>query len=195
MCNLGGIVAALQNYNAEHGKLPPAVVRGAGGQALYSWRVLILPYLEEGQLYNEFRLDEPWDSEHNIRLLDRMPSSFDAPWTRRMKVPPYHTLCRVLVGPGSAFEGQDGVRLPDDFPDGVANTLLFVEAGEPVPWTKPDEIAYDPARPVQLQGLFRDGFRACTADGHYQFVKHDLDQRTLHSLITRNGGEPVSSVW
>src|SRR5262245_3840531 len=75
MCNLGGIAVALQNYNEEHGELPPAVVRGANGQPLYSWRVLILPYLEEGELYEEFRLDEPWDSEHNLRLLERMPSS------------------------------------------------------------------------------------------------------------------------
>jgi prepilin-type N-terminal cleavage/methylation domain-containing protein len=194
-CNLGGIVVALQNYNSQHGELPPAVVRAADGQPLYNWRVLILPYLEEGELYQEFRLDEPWNSEHNIQLLSRMPGSFAAPWQRRVKVPPYHTLCRVLVGLGTAFDDRGGVSLPDDFPDGVANTLLFVEAGEPVPWTKPEEIAYDPTQRVQLQGLFRDGFRACTADGQYQFISHDIDQKLLHSLITRNGGEPLPATW
>jgi hypothetical protein len=192
-CNLGGIALAFHNYHDHHGELPPAVVHGADGRSLYSWRVLILPYLEERELYDEFRLDQPWDSEHNIRLLHRMPSSFAAPWTRRVNVPPYHTVCRVFVGPRTPFEG--GVRIPDDFPDGIADTLLFVEAGEPVPWTKPDEIAYDPARPIQLQGLFRDGFRACTADSRYRFIRHDVDQRILHALVTRNGGERLPLDW
>jgi hypothetical protein len=151
--------------------------------------------MEQRELYEEFRLDEPWDSEHNIRLLDRMPDSFAAPWTRLVDVPPNHTVCRVFVGPGAAFEGRRGVRLPEDFPDGTANTLLFVEAGEPVPWTKPDEITYDPNQPVHLQGLFRDGFRACDANGTYRFINYDMDQEMLHALITRNGGEPVPPDW
>jgi hypothetical protein len=194
-CNLGGIALAFHNYHDHYGGLPPAVVHGADGEPLYSWRVLVLPYLEQQELYEEFRLDEPWDSEQNIGLLHRMPNSFAPPWTRRVEVPPHHTVCRVLVGPGTPFESPGGLRLPDDFPDGTADTLLFVEAGVPVPWTKPDEVIYDPTQPVQLQGLFRDGFRACTADGSYRFITHDTDQETLHALITRNGGERISLDW
>jgi hypothetical protein len=194
-CNLGGIALAFQNYQDEHGELPPAVLRDADGNPLYSWRVLILPYIEKRQLYEEFRLDEPWDSEHNLRLLEKMPNSYAAPWTRRVKVPPHHTVCRVLTGPGTPFEGKGGLRLPDDFPDGLANTLLFVEAGEPVPWTKPDEIPYDPTQPVRLRGLFRNGFRACSADGRYRFVEDSTDQHVLHAIITRNGGESMPIDW
>ncbi len=194
-CNLGGISLALLNYQDANGTLPPAVVYGPDGKPLHSWRVLILPYIEQRELYEEFRLDEPWDSDHNLRLLDRMPSSFAAPWTRRVNVSPGYTVCRVLVGPGAAFEGRDGLRLPDDFPDGAANTLLFVEAGEPVPWTKPEGIAYDPAQPVRLQGLFRDGFRACSADARYRFIRYDADQEFVHAVITRNGAESLPVDW
>ena len=71
--NLRQIGLALSDYEAEHGRLPPAIVRDSGGRPLYSWRVLILPYLGEEELYNEFRRDEPWDGPHNRRLIDKAP--------------------------------------------------------------------------------------------------------------------------
>lgn len=168
---------------------------GADSRPLYSWRVLILPFIEGEQLYKEFHLDEPWDSEHNVRLLDRMPKSYAAPWTRRVKVPANHTVIHMFTGPGTPFEGRDGLRLPEDFPDGISNTILFVEAGEPVPWTKPEEILFDPDRFVRPRGLFRKGFRACTADGRYRFIPNEMDEQTLRGLVTRNGGEPVPEGW
>lgn len=194
-CNLGGIALSFHNYQDQHGKLPPAVVRDADGNPLYSWRVLILPYLECGELYEEFHLDEPWDSEHNIRLLERMPTSYEAPWSRYVDVPPHHTVCRVISGPGTLFDERCEVRLPEDVPDGLSKTILFVEAGDPVPWTKPDETTYDPTQPIQLRGLFRNGYRACSADTRYRFVEHDMDPSILHALITRDGGEKVSVGW
>jgi hypothetical protein len=156
---------------------------------LHSWRVLLLPFIEQKELYEEFRLNEPWNSEHNLRLLGRMPSLYEAPWTRRVNVPPGHTVYHVLVGPGTPFEVRSGLRLPNDFPDGTSNTILFVEAGPPVPWTKPEEIGFDPGRTVNLQGLFRDGFRACSADGKYRFVRRESDQATIRAALTRDGGE------
>ena len=182
-------------YEDEHGHLPPAVVYGEDGRPLYSWRVLLLPYIEEDKLYAEFRLDEPWDSEHNVRLLDRMPRLYRAPWTRRVDVPPKHTVYRVFVGPGTPFEPGARVRLKDDFPDGLADTILFVEAGDPVPWTQPAEIPFDPARPVRLRGLFRNGYRACTADGRYRFIRDDADECAVWAAATRNGGEAAGPPW
>jgi hypothetical protein len=188
-CNLGSLSVAFHNYQEAHGRLPPAVVYGYDGKPLLSWRVLILPYIEQEALYKEFKLDEPWDSEHNKKLLARMPRLYAPPWTKYVKVPPHHTVLHVLVGPGTPFE-RDGLRIPDDFPDGPSNTVLFVEAGDPVPWTKPEEIPFDPAQPVRLRGLFKTGFRACTADGTYRFITSDTDEATLRAAVTRNGGEP-----
>jgi len=148
------------------------------------------------RLYDQFHLDEPWDSPHNVRLLDRMPSTYAPPRLKQSLVPPHHTVCHVFVGPGTAFEGRDGLKFTVDFPDSTSNTLLFVEAGEPVPWTKPEEIVYDPAGPLPpLRGLFRDGFRACTADGSRRFVHSDITEGTLRAAITRNGGESLGPDW
>jgi hypothetical protein len=117
-------------------------VYGEEGKPLYSWRVLILPYIEQDDLYQEFRLNEPWDSPHNCRLLGKMPGTYAPPAGKAWQVPAYHTVCHVFVGRGAAFEGREGLRLPRDFTDGTSNTLLVVEAGKPVPWSKPENLAY-----------------------------------------------------
>ncbi|MBX9580751.1 MAG: DUF1559 domain-containing protein [Gemmataceae bacterium] len=187
---------ACHNYEQTHGALPPAAVRGPDGTPLLSGRVLILPYIEEQKLYDEFRLDEPWDSPHNLRLLERMPSLYAPPGRKKALVPPYHTICHVFVGPGTPFEDGARITLAGGFPDGPSNTLLFVEAGDPVPWTKPEEITFDPAGPVpQLRGVFKDRFRACTAAGSRTQIRYDLDPAILRAAITRNGGEPRGSDW
>jgi hypothetical protein len=126
----------MHGYNDEHGRLPPAVVYGADGKPLYSWRVLLLPFIEQEELYKEFKLDEPWDSPHNLPLLEKMPGTYAPPPGKRKKVPPCHTVLHIFVGKRAAFEGREGLRLPEDFPDGTTNTILIVKAGPPVPWTK-----------------------------------------------------------
>lgn len=199
-CNLGGVAHALHSYQETYGGLPPAIVYSKDGTPLHSWRVLILPFIEEENLYKEFRLDEPWDSPHNIALLPRMPKSYAPPGRKVSKVPPYHTVLHVFVGKGGAFEDNHlspvrrsaepgsriGLKIPDDFPKGTDETLLFVEAGDPVPWTKPQELSGDPDEPLpDWQPLFRKGFRACMVDSRYHFVEKTTDERTLRGLISR----------
>jgi Protein of unknown function (DUF1559) len=179
----------MHSYHDMHGRLPPAVVYGEDGTPLYSWRVLLLPLLEQEELYREFHLDEPWDSPHNLTLLPRMPGTYAPPRGKASKVPPHHTVCRVFHGPGAAFEGQVGLRL-QDFLDGTSNTLLVVEAGEPVPWTQPEGLPYAADRPLpELPTLFRDGFRAAFADGSVRFIRRDTPEAALRALVTRNGNE------
>jgi hypothetical protein len=165
-------------------------VYGKDDRPLLSWRVLILPFIEQEELYRQFRLDEPWDSPHNLALLPRMPATYAAPGRKRSQMPPYHTVCHVFVGKGTAFEGRDGLRLDKDFSDGGSNTFLVVEAGEPVPWTEPEELAYDPEQPLpDLRCIFRDGFRACLADGQTRWIPKTAPEATLRAAITRNKSE------
>lgn len=187
---------AMLNYESEHGHMPPAVVYGKDGQPLYSWRVLLLPYFEQQELYSQFHLDEPWDSPHNLPLLERMPEMYAPPPRKKSLMPPYHTVCHVFVGKGAAFEDKKGLKWPDDFPDGTTNTILIVEAGPPVPWTKPEEIPYDADAPLpRLDTLFRDIIRLALADGSRRHVRKDISETTLRAAITRNGGESLGPDW
>jgi hypothetical protein len=187
---------AMYNYNDLHGTLPPAVVYGKNGEPLLSWRVLILPHVEQEALYREFHLNEPWDSPHNIKLLPRMPRVYAPPPSKAALVPANHTVVHVFVGKGTAFEGPAGLNIPNDFPDGTSNTLLVVEAGEPVPWTKPQDLIYQPDGPLPpLNGLFKEYFRAAFADAHGEHIHKTVSEATLRAIITRNGGESVSRDW
>ena len=128
-------------------RLPLVAVFAKDGQPLLSWRVLVLPFLGEEKLYRQFRLDEPWNSLHNITLLARMPTQFAAV-SPKHPPRPYHTFVHAFVGKGTAFEGTTGVKVPDDFPDGVSKTILLIHGGEAVPWTKPEDISYAADQPL-----------------------------------------------
>jgi hypothetical protein len=180
------------NYSDTHGKLPPAVVYSKDGRPLLSWRVLILPYLEEDKLYNQFKLDEPWDSPNNLPLLGQMPLVYALPPRKARGVPPNHTICHVFVGPGTAFEDPNGQKLRD-FPDGISNTVLIFEGGVPVPWTKPEEIPFDPEQPLTVpKAYFKRVFRIAFADGSVHHLSHKIVEEGLRPMITRNGDDKWS---
>jgi hypothetical protein len=192
---------SIHGYHDTFGQLPPAVVRDKNGQPLYSWRVAILPFLEQNTLYQKFRLDEPWDSPHNKPLSLTTPKCFLPSGGSRDE--DGLTRYQALVGPGTAFE-RPGLTW-NDFPDGLSSTILVVEAGDPVPWSKPVDLNYAPNEPLPGFGagyskpvhfFCREvarspGFAVCLADGTSMFLRSSTDERIIRALATRNGGEPV----
>ena len=154
----------MHTYHETHGTLPPPAVFGKGGRPLLSWRVLILPFIEEENLFKKFRLDEPWDSPHNLALLPEMPRMFGR-YDDRTTKEPFTTFYQVFVGKGTAFEGPRGLKLSENFPDGTGNTILVIEAGVAVPWTKPEDLHYAKDEPLpKLGGLYKDTFRVAFVD-------------------------------
>jgi hypothetical protein len=184
----------MHNYSS-HGSLPPHAIYSKDGKPLLSWRVLLLPYIEQSDLYEQFHLDEPWDSPHNVQFLPRMPKVF-TPFKGRPTREPHTTFYQVFVGKGAAFEGRKGLCLEADFPDGTSNTFLIVEAGMAVPWTKPEDLPYDAGKPLpRLGGLFKDTFRAALADGSVRDFSKEVSEATLRAAVTRNGGDELGPDW
>jgi hypothetical protein len=195
------ICCAFLNYHDAYGRLPPAVVRDKDGRPLYSWRVAILPYLEQDHLYREFKLDEPWDGPNNVKLLAKMPSSYGD--TLRGESPG-NTHYLAMVGPGTAFE-RDGMTWTD-FGDDRANTAVVVEATEPVPWSKPVDLVYEANGPLPKLGTGmtrpvrflnrtlsrRPGITFGFADGQARFLDAPIPDATVRAFFTRSGGEAVS---
>jgi hypothetical protein len=199
--SLRQIGEALDGYHKTFGHLPPAVVTGKDRKPLYSWRVVLLPFLEQDSLFQKFKLDEPWDSPHNSKLAETTPRCYQP--ALGGDDPPGLTRYQVFVGPGTAFERP---RLTwDDFSDGLSNTLLVVEAADPIPWSKPVDLTYHPDKPLPPLGGFsrkpvkflcyevgeREGFVACFADRKTRFITTRTSDSTLRALITRNGGETI----
>jgi hypothetical protein len=193
MNNLKMVGLAMHNYHAANHALPPAYTVDNAGKPLLSWRVLILPYIytNEQALYESFHLDEPWDSVHNRQLLEKMPPWYRSPGSR---LPPGMTRYLTVRGPNTVFPGKEKTSFAD-IPDGTSGTIMAVEAGEEaaVPWTKPDDFAFDPDDPAA--GLFgpRDGCIALFCDGSVRFLSKAIDGKSLKGLFERNDGKVVNT--
>ncbi|MFO0889377.1 MAG: DUF1559 domain-containing protein [Isosphaeraceae bacterium] len=190
--NLKQILLASHNHEAANGHFP-ADYADKDGKPLLSWRVAILPFLEQADLYNRFKLDEPWDSPHNKELLKEMPAVFHCPDVTGGE--PFTTTYRGFSGPNAIFEKGKQVRIAD-ITDGTSNTIFLVEAKEAVPWTKPDDLPFDEQARPSLFGagsLHPGGFNCGFADGSVKFIKTSIAPIVFRALITRAGGEVVSA--
>jgi len=185
--NLKNIVLAMHNHRDAFGAFPPAAVVDTKEKRLLSWRVLLLPFLDEQKLFKEFKLTEAWDSAHNKKLIARMPRVY-APVAGAGKEPGL-TYYQVFTGKGTAFEGIFGLDI-SDFRDGTSNTIMLIEAAEPVPWTKPADIPYDAKKPLpKLGGLFADVIHVGAADGFVHTAKRRFNERAMRLMITRSDGQ------
>jgi len=216
--NLKRIALAMHSYNDAFHRLPPAAVYTQNGQPLLSWRVLLLPFLEEDNLYRQFKLDEPWDGPNNRQLLTRIPKVFASVRPGRTG-DPTATHYQVLDGPNAVFNSSpnnglspyrpqqpggrhvfsansDVASIPRTFRDGTSNTILIVEAPDAVPWSKPGDVFYDRNLPLpKLAGLFSGGFHVAMADGMPRFVHARVSEFTLRNAIEPADGNPLGPDW
>ncbi len=195
--NLKLIALAMHNYHSARKAFPTAYSRDKEGRPLLSWRVHLLPFLEQQSLYDQFHLDEPWDSPHNQALIARIPAVYVCPGANRTLGKSGKTVYLAPRGKATIFPGgkAEGVKIAD-VTDGTANTVLVFEADDPraVVWTKPDDWEVGPE--LKTDGLFGHhpgGTNAAFADGSVHFLKQTIAPAVLYKLLTRNGNDRVSA--
>jgi hypothetical protein len=197
MNQLKQIALALHNFAQAFGALPAGYNADANGKPLLSWRVHILPYLDETALYQQFHLDEPWDSPHNKELIERMPRVYRAP---NSKGKPGMTNYLGVSGADGVFirpapGGKTGTTFAQ-IRDGSSNTIMTVEVPDEsaVIWTKPGDFAPNKQKPTRgLLGLNPGGFHAGLADGSVRFISENINAATLRALFTKAGGEQINN--
>lgn len=179
-------LAVICSADANCGQMPTDVV-DKDGKPLLSWRVAILPFLEQDQLYKQFKLDAPWDSDTNKKLIEKMPKIY-API--RVKARAGETYYQVFTGDAALFGPKKRPKYPASITDGTANTAMVAEAGDSVTWTKPADMLFDAKKPLpKLGGLFDGEFHVVLCDGSVIRLKKDHDADEMKKLITPAGGE------
>jgi hypothetical protein len=184
-------------HSDQKGSFPvPAIIDNIG-KPLLSWRVAILPYVGEDVLYKQFNLNEPWDGPTNKRLLTQMPKVYAHASADAAKTAAGFTHYRAFVGPGTAFDPtlNRGTRVAD-FTDGLTNTILVVEAADPIEWTRPDDLPFTANGPLPHLGVGSpSNFTVLLADSSTRVLSVDISPQTLRAAITRSGGEILGKDW
>ena len=197
--NLKQIGLAIHNYCSSEQRLPPAAIDDKDEETqLLSWRVVILPYLENKPLFDQFKqLDESWDGPTNRPLADHTPKVYLAPGDSNPDLG--RTNVVAVVGPDTLIASEGTVTLAD-CTDGLSNTVMAIEVAEFGPrWSEPSDITIDEfvaavARPpsaMALRPVYAGGILCIFGDGSVRAIPSDTDPAVLRALCTRAGGEKV----
>jgi prepilin-type processing-associated H-X9-DG protein len=195
--NLHNITLALQQYHDIHGSFPPAYIADANGKPMHSWRVLILPYLEQKVLYQQYRFDEPWDGPNNRKLHGTALKIYVCPAGPENQ-PKTDTDYVVVVGTQTMWPGV-GITRNADVKDGLSNTILLTEAyNSGIHWMEPRDLhvtqmpmAINPQQGQGISSAHKGGAEVSFADGSVRFLESTLPSETLRAMLTITGGEKV----
>ncbi len=189
---------AMHNYHDVYKCFPPAdKYRGKDGKQHLSWRVHILPFVRQRDLFAQFHLDEPWDSDHNKRLIAKMPDLYKTrSFGRRSNtdIQPGYTTFQAVVGNGAILGGAKAARF-QDIRDGTSNTAMLVQVKpkNAVPWTAPEDYAFAPEDPLAGVLIGSDGRWICAlADGSIHELRGDAPAETVRRLFQRADGKMVN---
>lgn len=191
--NLKQLAIAMHNYENIFRKLPTAGMvvdkstkMPAVPHDVYSWRVKLLPYIEQDNLYKLIPMFTPL-----APIPESVANTTVKTYMNPLQTKPTNQTCyRVFVGNGALFDRQNPVGLTN-ISDGTANTIMIVEAAEPTSWSSPVDFDFDPNKPLPKLGIFPDGFHAAMADGSIRWIPAKTDEKTIKAMITRAGGEVV----
>jgi hypothetical protein len=197
MRNLTRIAEALNAYAADYGSYPPSATVDSTGKKLHSWRVLILPYLGEEELYSKFDLSKSWDDPKNFGQSMNMPSPYRHPGGLTGAMPGVSAYY-LIVGPGTLHPSL-GPLGPNGITDRPSHTILVAEGSPLVPsgsWTEPMDLDITKMRGdltanpgIELGGQLEDGVCFATVDGRAHYLPMTVEPRRVLALITAGGGE------
>jgi prepilin-type processing-associated H-X9-DG protein len=193
--NLKQIALAMHNYQQAYGCFPPAYIPDKNGKPMHSWRVLLLPFLDEKVLYNQYRFNEPWDSPNNRNVTNVAIHLYQCP-TSQPKGPV--TSYMMVVGPHTISDGPH-CRKSRDITDGLSNTIMVAEVADSgVRWAEPKDLEFDhldfKINGTKRPGISSDhsnGAHVAFCDGSVRFLENSTNPELVKAMLTIDGGEPI----
>jgi prepilin-type processing-associated H-X9-DG protein len=194
--NMKQIAIALHNYHAVYDSLPPAFTVDDQGNRLHSWRTLILPFMEEQDIYDQIDLSKPWNHPDNELAMESIVPSYRCPSST---LPPGHTTYVAVVDPNGVFSGSNANTF-NKISDGTSNTVMVAEArqSQSVHWMEPKDLDLNGfvdsmKRPSSGQDRHPHtaGANAALADGSVRFFSNSIEPETIRALVTKDGNDIV----
>lgn len=198
--NLKQIGLALQNYEDKFRCFPPACTFDEAGRPAHSWRVLILPFLQDpnaSDVYERYQFDEPWNSVNNRKLARAMPRVFQCP---DCTAGDNETNYLAVIGEESIWP-EDCPVSSRDIHDGMSKTIAVVETNDSgINWMEPRDLRIAQAShgmnpPNVKPGISSGhpgGATLLFCDTHPEFLPDSTRSDLLHALLTRSGDERLS---
>lgn len=190
---------ALQQYHDAFGCFPPAYVADENARPMHSWRVLILPFVDQQELYKRYRFDEPWDGPNNRKLHDVIVPLYSCPSEPKRGSATSYV---VVTGPETAWRGGTSLSL-GDIRDGTSQTISVAEvASGSVHWMEPRDLEFDRMsftidssdKAVGLESHHPGGANVLMADGSVHWLAAKTARRSLRALLTASGGDDVGEL-
>ncbi len=203
--NMRQLALSILNYESTNGYLPAQASSPPDHNHMHSWRLWTLPYLESSALYDEYNMDEPWDSPDNVKVVAQYR------YANVLQCPSYHSSTKgthyfAIVGEQTTWPPDRG-RQFGEITDGTANTILLIEAPhKEIPWAKPEDMSFEEAVELLISspteeyghevnaGFFYKpvrGIHVTFVDGWTQLIELPISKAAAEALLTVDGGEPI----
>ena len=195
--NLKQIALAMINYEVANGSFPPAYLPDKHGKPMHSWRVLLLPYLEQQDLHDRYRFDEPWDGANNRKITDLAIGLYQCP--SQPAGNGSDTNYVMIVGPHTISKGAESRKITE-ITDGLANTIMIVEVADSgIPWAEPRDLQFNRlsfkingAKCKEVSSYHPPGANAAFCDGSVRLLKNGTNPQLVKAMATIDGGESAT---
>ena len=195
--NMKQLALAMHNYATANHCFPPAYVADRNGKPLYSWRALLLPFIDGDTVAKRFHYDEPWDSAANRKLWKDSPKLFQCTSAKHV-ADDCTTDYVMVVGPHTLSDGPHSRKF-GDITDGFSNTIMLVEVADSgINWAEPKDLEFD-KMDFKINGQkpcvgshHGGGANVALCDASVRFLSDTFPAETLKAALTIDGGEKVN---